>query len=411
MNIMLVGAGLQNKGAEAMLRTVSQELQRRSGAVRCQVTVDAVEAHSREGLEEFGIRILPAARSLGRTLRLALLRPGLITPIISRDHKWLRFYDGLSSSDAVVDISGYAYGDPWGSGPARVTAMAAEFCAAHCKPYLFFPQAWGPFESAPVRMACARACRAASIVTARDAVSQEYLKQLPGLPPECIVRVPDIAFRFTGASPETGIAVLRQLGLPVGSRPIVGVAPNMKVYVRTPGTAGGNRYVLVLAEICRMLRRAGAAVILLPHHLIQAETGTVDDRMLCSLVEGRVRDPAVIAWTDCPTAPVIKSVIGQLDLLVGSRFHALVAALSSGVPAFALGWSHKYVELLRPFGLQDFVANHDQLDLGVLLRQFESGFQRREQWKQKVAQALPAVEAEVDRFFDRVAELFFERSS
>lgn len=49
-----------------------------------------------------------------------------------------------------------------------------------------------------------------------------------------------------------------------------------------------------------------------------------------------------------------KGIIGNANILIGSRYHALVAALSQAVPVIATGWSHKYDELLREYGASEF---------------------------------------------------------
>ena len=49
----------------------------------------------------------------------------------------------------------------------------------------------------------------------------------------------------------------------------------------------------------------------------------------------------------------IKNFIKHSCITITARFHGLVSALSTGTPAMAVGWSHKYKELLS-----DFDAGH-----------------------------------------------------
>jgi colanic acid/amylovoran biosynthesis protein len=46
-------------------------------------------------------------------------------------------------------------------------------------------------------------------------------------------------------------------------------------------------------------------------------------------------------------------LIATAVIVAGSRFHALLAALSQGVPVIAAGWSHKYLGLLDAYGSAD----------------------------------------------------------
>jgi colanic acid/amylovoran biosynthesis protein len=46
---------------------------------------------------------------------------------------------------------------------------------------------------------------------------------------------------------------------------------------------------------------------------------------------------------------ILKRYLGTSLFVVGSRFHALVSALSQGIPVLAVGWSHKYEALLADY--------------------------------------------------------------
>ena len=132
----------------------------------------------------------------------------------------------------------------------------------------------------------------------------------------------------------------------------------------------------------------------------------MDDRWLCRLVQAEAGLPAAAAWTaGGASAAILKAVIARLDLLVGSRYHALVGALASGVPVCALGWAHKYAELLQPFGLAEFALEHHQLAPAAAGDMAAECYRRRASLRQAVGQVLPAIQAEVDRFFDRVADI------
>src|SRR5690606_19160426 len=50
----------------------------------------------------------------------------------------------------------------------------------------------------------------------------------------------------------------------------------------------------------------------------------------------------------------LKSILGGANMVIGSRYHALVSALSQNIPSLALGWSHKYKMLFDEYKIGDF---------------------------------------------------------
>jgi polysaccharide pyruvyl transferase WcaK-like protein len=47
---------------------------------------------------------------------------------------------------------------------------------------------------------------------------------------------------------------------------------------------------------------------------------------------------------------------------ISSRFHSLIAGLSQQVPILAIGWSHKYRELLQLFDLEEYCLDYRKLN-------------------------------------------------
>ena len=79
-----------------------------------------------------------------------------------------------------------------------------------------------------------------------------------------------------------------------------------------------------------------------------------DQQLADQLVQELGSDRAEI-YTE-PHPRRLKAFIQGAELLVASRFHSVVAALSCGVPAIVLGWAHKYEMLLEDFGVSEL--NH-----------------------------------------------------
>lgn len=50
----------------------------------------------------------------------------------------------------------------------------------------------------------------------------------------------------------------------------------------------------------------------------------------------------------------LSEFIAGLDFVIASRYHSLVHAYKSGVPALVVGWAEKYPELMREFGQEQY---------------------------------------------------------
>ena len=411
MRILVVGGGFVNKGAEAMVKTVQAELGRRIPGATFYFHGRPME--DRAFLESESIQLLPQPGRIAKARRLAALsgtHPSLVGHVLL--HRHMSQAVAVSQVDAVVDVSGYAYGDPWGAVYAKQMAAMATFAKTLRKPYVLLPQAWGPFDNAELALAVRRICAQASMAYVRDDQSMSDLAALFGqqMPPT-VRPSPDIAFLFREKREPSLPAHVDGRKIEQGT-PIAAVAPNMRIYERTEGTGAHNHYLRFLMAVCTTLVSHGFRVLLIPHEVDRKDTGGTDDRLLCSIVESALRDERVYALVDRMSAGEIKERIGAVQCLVGSRFHALVGALSQGIPCFAISWSHKYKELLKSFGLDRYVLGHEaiegQLQDSALLIEF---LDRLPTLKSQVESALPKIKKSVEKTFDVTASVLAHRDA
>ena len=94
---------------------------------------------------------------------------------------------------------------------------------------------------------------------------------------------------------------------------------------------------------------------LLARPYLLVHEGVDDERLTEQISEACGRIP--IVKEDDPLK--IKGILGSSYAVVASRYHALVSALSQGVPAVATGWSHKYTELFEDYGFPEGVLSID----------------------------------------------------
>ena len=210
---------------------------------------------------------------------------------------------------------------------------------------VLLPQALGPFRTPAVRDPFLRALESVDLVYARDARSEAHLRELaPG--DDRIRRAPDFTIALTGTCPPDLEAL-------VGSGPFACLVPNDRMLERTAPD---------VVEVLRpALRDLGAQHVHWGARPEDYETAR-DAPFIERLGDALGPDPRVVTERD---PLVLKGILGAAAIVVSSRYHALVSAMSQGVPVVATGWSHKYATLLDDFGtpgqLVDVLADPAEL--------------------------------------------------
>lgn len=356
MNILVHGAGFVNKGDEAMLGTVRRQLGRRVTAEFYRLARDrTVRLAAAKGFHPIvRQRYSLPQRAWAKGVTTVLARLGIDARLGGRFGVKPRYPD-LAKIDVVVDVSGFAVGDNWGSEVASTQERFARHMKRLGATLIFLPQAWGSFQDPAVARAAAAVLELSTLSFARDRQSLAYLEQLRPYPAHKVRCAADVAFLFEGDPPDVGLAHIQALIPQPRERPLIAVVPNMRVYERAEGSGEDNAYVrLLVATALHCVDTLGCNVIMVPHE-IKIGGRNPDDRFLCELICRQANRPGRVAGMRGDyTAKELKSVIGHVDMLIGSRFHSLVAALSQKIPAVALGWSHKYAELMRDAGLDDY---------------------------------------------------------
>jgi polysaccharide pyruvyl transferase WcaK-like protein len=73
-----------------------------------------------------------------------------------------------------------------------------------------------------------------------------------------------------------------------------------------------------------------------------------------------------IHWVDYDINTAgIRRILRSCEVLVTSRFHAMVAGLSLGIPTLVISWSHKYGEVLEAFELEQWEIGFDDPEMDV----------------------------------------------
>lgn len=400
-----------NRGAEAMLETVIGQLTEAEPGLRFHVFSYYPEADRR--LMDDDPRL--ALHSSTPLALVAWLLPwavlfGLLRLILGRGVFRVApaAIRALAESTALVDLAGVAFIDGREKFlPFNVLTVLPALLLG--TPVVKMPQAVGPFAKPLNRIAARCMLPRCAMVWARGGRTAEHLDR-SGFPGLRYAQADDIAFNFDGAWSLTREAVtelpatlraIDALRAESGISGIIGICPSSVLAVQA--RRDGGRYEPALVQLVCDLTVAGFGVVLFPN-ATRAGAGDAERNNDLPLMR-RIREGcemAAIARVPLQAdfdvnAAGIKQIIAATDVLLVSRFHAMVGALSLGVPTVVLGWSHKYAEVMARFGLDGAVMDYKQLGAGDLLASVHSVFEQRRQLRAEILARLPEIQASAER--------------
>jgi len=237
-------------------------------------------------------------------------------------------------------------------------------------PVVKLAQALGPFRN-PLNRAAARIflprCQA---IFARGDITAENLVQIRL---RNVTRAADIAFlydsRFSlSVENEEQVQELQAelARVKAQGKRIIMISPSSLVYEKA--AKKGKDHVGELLQLVRDLDDGSTHFLFLANSTKEGSAKprnndifVLDLLMQRALTTLLPEEFAIMHWVnwDVNTAS-LRKLMGMGDLLITSRFHAMVSGLSLCVPTLVIGWSHKYQETLADFGMQRYAADVDR---------------------------------------------------
>jgi len=101
----------------------------------------------------------------------------------------------------------------------------------------------------------------------------------------------------------------------------------------------------------------------------------------------------------------IRQVISHADLLITSRYHAMISGLALSVPTIVIGWSHKYQETMASFGLSDYALSISEInrDLSPAINE---ALEQSPHIQARIKDHLPLVREQADSQFRNIRQYF-----
>jgi polysaccharide pyruvyl transferase WcaK-like protein len=275
---------------------------------------------------------------------------------------------------------------------------------------ILLPQTYGPFRNPKLRQMAERVVRTATMAWARDAESYDILKSLAGpeFSPERYRSGVDVAFLLECKKPKHLPADI-QLWISERKQRVAAINVSGLIY-NGPDSARdqyGFRadYTDVIDGLLRrLLENTDWNIVLVPHVL--TPIGHFEsDRRACEVAVERIGNAGIGRIAVLPTTydqSEIKSLISQVDWFCGTRMHATIAALSTGVPTAAIAYSMKTKGVFATCGQESHVADPRVMNTVEVLEHLWTSWQMRDAARNELYHRLPAV---LERAANQMSEI------
>ncbi len=191
---------------------------------------------------------------------------------------------------------------------------------------MLFAQGIGPINSSFLRRLTKYVCSQVDLITVRDKDSLYELKRI-GVPEEKVLLTADAVMTLPPESKEAGAKLLQDFSVPQNK---------MLVGISVRKWQDDDKYLLELAKAADMLAaKYDAHIVLLP---LQYPVDVAACQRLYDLMAHK--SDSTVLEADCNTEEFL-SLMGNLDVLLGMRLHALIFAAVMGIPFAAVSYDPK----------------------------------------------------------------------
>ncbi len=228
------------------------------------------------------------------------------------------------------------------------------------KKVMLFAQGIGPIRASWARKVTSIICNKVDLITVRDHESAAELVAM-GVDKHKITVTADAVLSLRQADKECGRELLEQAGIDM-SKPVIGIA------VRP--WAGDSKCFRVLAEAASKLQKMyGAQLILLPLQY------SVDVKACEKLRQALVSQKNIFMLNEKYNTEEFLSVIGNFDLLIGMRLHALIFAAVMNIPLLAISYDPKVDSFVNAIGGKS-VGTVEQIDIESIVQTAVKGWRQ-----------------------------------
>lgn len=312
--------------------------------------------------------------------------------ILHLPYRWMAMGElqAYFENDVLVDCSGISFTDDRSLTNLIINTLWFLPAFVSGIPVIKISQSMGPFQRPIVKFFAKQVLNRIDVLISRGKQSQTYVQEL--LPSKEVYDFPDLAFCLRPASEEQTFAFLDKYGISKFSYNVMGPSFILDSLVQT------QQYLIWMVEIAkRLFQLSNLPLVLIPHsrnHTATIGADSRDDMDICIKIKEKLDLHSVpcLIISDYLRANEFKSIIAMSNVAIGSRYHFLVAALSSGIPSLAIGWNHKYQEMLEMLNQAEFAVDYRTTSLSNLIELSDKLWKHKDKIRKSLLHLLPTIQ-------------------
>ncbi len=314
-------------------------------------------------------------------------------------HRHLR--SEYRKADAVLSVGGDNYTTDYSPFPAYFLDLL-KYAREQGSRGIIWAATVGPFDDPEVRGKIVEVLKDASLITARESLTVEYLASL-GIT-ENARAVADTAFLLEPVPSPTALSYRI-----FEEKKFLGICASSMLWRYVSDQTDHDRTADLVSFIDWAVEELDFSVALIPHVVDIRPDAPLrrNDYVFLSQIAQRVRNrDRVVLVGPSLGAGETKYVISRCRFFVGSRTHSTISALSSGVPTISLSYSMKSRGINQDvLGNEDFLVPVGKLSLERLQEILCQVLRREDEIRGKLAETLPAVKEMAEKNVQYIGEL------
>ena len=396
---IITGGNFINKGAQSMLFVTVSEL--RSRFRNCQIYVVTDDEIKENVAFEFGsIHYDAWSYCAGGLCAIKAKAESMVKFCLGKKNSYQsipRLREILRKADALIDISGYCLSSQWAEKPQIKYINCIRSANRYGIPVFLMPQSFGPFEYVSNKKKMDKLIREnlakVEHIFVREQDGYQALTEMYGL--DNVELSADLVLQ--NKSIDLGLVykstpVLYKLNLETTGN--IAILPNIRNFDHD----AENQFMDIYLRLIELLTSLGK-IVYLTHH-------SDEDLKACTDIYDRVSSNKNVVLVERDfQCYEYSEFVKNFDYVIASRYHSIVHAYKSGVPAVVIGWAVKYHELLKQFGQYEYMFDiRERIDFAMLEKAIRKMENDHDSESEKIIDRL--TEIQCNNCFDMISDYF-----